>query len=65
MKAAHVSGLAISPVRDALQSQRLAAPSTPVARVGEPGELVAPALVILADEAEAWQIPSNGARRVR
>ena len=50
---------AFAPERDARQPLQQTAPSAPNFLVGDPCDLMARALAILADEAEAWQIRPN------
>lgn len=64
-EAPEIASSAVLSAREALRSARLGAPSPPVAAVGESGDFVARALVILANETEAWRIrrddkPSQG-----
>jgi hypothetical protein len=51
---------AFAPARGGRQPTQQSAPSTPSALSGDPGDLVASALAILAEDAEAWRIRRNG-----
>jgi hypothetical protein len=57
MALAEVPGVA--PARVARRTLQQTSSSAPEGLAGDPGDLVARALAILADEAEAWRIREN------